>query len=128
MRALSFDELLGKAFQGDVDAENMARDHAHDALLETWKTGRLSQEWAIRIATLLIFNPLPVKRRRGRQTNRDRNYFITAAIKAVIKLGFDPTRNREGSSTESACSIVAKALEQIGTSLTEAAVEKIWKR
>ena len=40
---------------------------------------------------------------------------------------FHPTRNREQTTHESACSIVTEALERVGVHLEETSVEKIWE-
>jgi hypothetical protein len=46
----------------------------------------------------------------------------------ATKHGFPPTRNRETRRTESACSIVAKALARLGVCMSERSIEDIWAR
>jgi hypothetical protein len=65
--------------------------------------------------------------------NQHRDSQIGRAVLAVVsRYHIRPTRNRAkrpGSNpTESACSIVAKALGKLGINLTESAVEAIWNR
>jgi hypothetical protein len=129
MRALSIEELWDKTQQGDVDAEYMLRCRAWDALYLTKDTGRLSREWALQIMLLLRFDPPPVKRRRGRRANPDRDFWIVVAIEQVIERGFEPTRNREATGApRSACAIVAEAFKQMGIKLSERGVETIWAK
>jgi hypothetical protein len=129
MLALSPKELWDKTKQGDVDAKHILRHRAAEALYEAMETGRLSEQWAIRIMHLLFFDPSPVKRRRGRCANPDRDYWITAAIEEVIARGFEPTRNREATEAPfSACAIVAEVLKQMGIKLSERGVETIWAK
>jgi len=66
-------------------------------------------------------------RRRGPDpyAKHARDTDIADAVGNIVKLGFRPTRNRE-SQNESACSIVAKALQKLGLHLEVPTVEKIW--
>lgn len=65
----------------------------------------------------------------GRSTYIGRDMFITMAIEATVKRGFAPTRNDASrSKRESACSIVAAALGQLGFEMSERTVEDIWRR
>jgi hypothetical protein len=66
-------------------------------------------------------------RRRGPDpyAKHARDTDIAEVVAKIVELGFRPTRNRE-SETESACSIVAKALAMIGVHLSVPAIEKIW--
>ena len=50
---------------------------------------------------------------------------IAEVVGKIVELGFRPTRNR-ATETESACSIVAKALAMMGLHLSVPAIEKIW--
>lgn len=56
----------------------------------------------------------------------DRNGLIFTAAQEICRTyGFKMTRNRESMSRDTACSIVAKALEQVGLAMSEVNVEKI---
>jgi hypothetical protein len=57
--------------------------------------------------------------------NHARDTDIADAVKKIVELGFRPTRNR-ATEAESACSIVAKALERLNIHLSVPAVEKVW--
>jgi hypothetical protein len=64
---------------------------------------------------------------RGRPRKRiDRDVCIHQAVEAIRKCGFDPTRNA-ASTPDSACSIVATALQELGVSMSEANVVRIWQ-
>jgi hypothetical protein len=79
---------------------------------------------------MLVRVAIGERRKRGGDANRKRgrNISICAAIEGVNgRFGFDFTRN-QASTTPSACSIVAEALNQLGENLTEAAVVKIWDK
>ena len=65
--------------------------------------------------------------------NQHRDYQIGRAVLGVVtRYQIRPTRNRAkrytANASESACSIVAKALGTLGINLTENAVEAIWNR
>jgi hypothetical protein len=66
-------------------------------------------------------------RRRGPDpyAKHARDTDIADAVGKIVRLGFRPTRNRE-SQNESACSIVAKALQKLGLHVEVPTVEKIW--
>jgi hypothetical protein len=71
------------------------------------------------------------KRGRGRskRDNAHRDVIIAGRlIPPLLDHGFQPTRNAATKDTESACSIVKSALANIGIHLSEAAVEKVWKK
>jgi hypothetical protein len=55
-----------------------------------------------------------------------RNFDVACIILEVVKLGFHPTRNRATQESESACSVVAKALVKLGVHMSDSAVEKVW--
>jgi hypothetical protein len=62
-----------------------------------------------------------------RPTYIERNRWIAKAIRNTVKRGFAPTRNEASQGKrESACSIVAAALGQLGINLSERTVEDIW--
>lgn len=72
--------------------------------------------------------PPPVKPARGRSAddNRWRNVCIVGyLIPPLLRAGFSATRN-EATETESACSIVSQALQEIGIQLGERGIEEIW--
>jgi hypothetical protein len=73
------------------------------------------------------------KRRRGgsRYANERRNVSIVGAVYRLQLLGFRPTRNRatrDKEAGESGCSIIAQALERMGFTMDESAVEKVWEQ
>jgi hypothetical protein len=59
--------------------------------------------------------------------NFGRDLCIKVAIHHLLELGFTATRN-EATEDESACSIVATAMRQIGIEMSEAAVAKVWEK
>jgi hypothetical protein len=72
-------------------------------------------------------------RRRGRPPGSDWVKIVVVAnlVDALIELGFYRTRKRGNHARLSACSIVADALtnnKRFGSSIGEAAVEKIWEK
>jgi hypothetical protein len=69
----------------------------------------------------------PGKPGRKREDNLFRDRSIALAVDALVELGDRPTRNREQKKTDSASSIVMRALAQAGIHMTKAAVEKIWR-
>jgi len=63
----------------------------------------------------------------GRSTYSGRNMFIAHVIEQAAKRGFAPTRNAASrGKQESACSIVAAALGQVGIHMSERTVEEMW--
>jgi hypothetical protein len=70
----------------------------------------------------------PAKSRgRAGYVNYERDFKIASVIRQVVDRGFKPTRNH-ATESESACSIVNKALKRLGLHLSEAAVVKIWEK
>jgi hypothetical protein len=69
---------------------------------------------------------------RSRPTTTSRDAQILQAVLLVLQHErFKPTRNRDKHDQpggESACAVVAVALQRIGKPMSEAAVEKIWQR
>jgi hypothetical protein len=68
--------------------------------------------------------------RRGRSgyENIYRDFHICVAVRRVVKMGYDATRNAETRGSESACAIVAKASEETKFGdLTEHTINEIWK-
>ena len=67
--------------------------------------------------------------RKGRDPydNSTRNFHIALTVYRVVRLGFQPTRNR-ATKSESACSITQKALARCGLHMEESNVEKIWSQ
>lgn len=70
---------------------------------------------------------VPPKWKKGRNpvSNIYRDDAIFRAVELVVGQGFNATKN-DSSEHESACSIVAKALAQIGSAMSEDNVETIW--
>jgi len=75
--------------------------------------------------------PTPtVKRKQGRSAddNRWRNVCIVGyLIPPLLRAEFSPTRN-EATESESACSIVSQALQEIGIQLGEKRIQEIWSK
>jgi len=84
---------------------------------------------------LLSQSKEPPQRRRGRDpyANYSRDRDVARVVKEIMNLGFRPTRNR-ATESESACSIVSRALNELATELnldiglSDVAIEKIWQR
>jgi hypothetical protein len=72
-------------------------------------------------------NAGPSRRGKHRQAGLPRNFVVMYVVARVADHGFHPTRNREQKTHESACSIVAEALERVGVHIEETSVEKIWE-
>ena len=72
---------------------------------------------------------LKPRQRRGRKANENfiRNFGIVRAIEQLARLGVSPTRN-EATKAESACSVIANALEGTKDQLSEATIELIWSK
>jgi hypothetical protein len=71
-----------------------------------------------------------VSRKRGGDgyANGARDITIANAVRGIHqKFGFSPTRNK-ATNQESACSIVNLALRRSGIHMSEAAVERIWRK
>lgn len=80
---------------------------------------RLEAEFVCR----MLNQPQPI----GRPTYANRNLFIVRMVEDIKQRGFAPTRNDTMRDIrESACSIVAKALAQLGLNLSERSIEDIW--
>jgi hypothetical protein len=80
-----------------------------------------------------LFNPTSSTGLLLSRRNQHRDYQIGRAVLGVVtRYQIRPTRNRAkrytANASESACSIVARALGTLGINLTENAVEAIWNR
>ena len=122
-------ELIERAKNGDTDADAALcliasrLVHLGDPLPEYLRDY---------IATILIFRfHAPPKRRKGGDPYAldRRNLFIVTILKRLKSSGVPPTRNRaarDNGTGRSGCSIVAKALSEVGVHIDETGVEKIW--
>ena len=63
--------------------------------------------------------------RRGRPRNFDRDICVHYVVQKIRGLGFEATRN-VASKTDTACAIVAAALNDLEVPLSEKNVERIW--
>jgi hypothetical protein len=73
-------------------------------------------------------NPSAPRPGRGRRVLTHRDFCISYTVRLIcMQWQFAPTRN-ETTEGASAISIVKRALEEVGTHLTEAAITKIWNK
>jgi hypothetical protein len=113
--------VIAKAVAGDVEANAALREVARRKLREG-----LPPNLAQYIASLLADDWKPPDGR-GHPPNHARNLFIHAAVETIKAHGFDVMRNTATREHESACSIVAAALAELGIVLSEKSIERIWK-
>jgi hypothetical protein len=123
-------KLMARAREGDADADSALCFIASKLLLARRQLPpHLS---AYICAVLFMRSDKRARRRRGGNpyANAARDTFIVGAVARLVREGFNPTRNRAllNEAEESACSIVVKALERIGMHLTEAGIEKAWRK
>jgi hypothetical protein len=108
------------------------RDIASQMTADAFARGELPPEWVQTLMTIKLNNDLDSRakpRRRGPVKQMSRDFWVTGAIQKIIAIyRFPATRNRGTRDSESACSIVARALERIGVHLSEEGVEKIWEK
>src|SRR5262249_57920681 len=70
---------------------------------------------------------VPERRPGRRPAYMGRNMFIAHAVEQSVKCGFAATRNAASQGKrQSACSIVAAALGQLGIHMSERTVEEMW--
>lgn len=115
--------LIKQARTGDVDAMDVIKAIA----VEHIRAGRALPANLRAFTVELLDGTIDPPRRAARhpETFTLRNLQIALAITMLIERGFKSTRN-SGTVTDSACSIVAAALEEMGASMTEHAVAKVW--
>jgi hypothetical protein len=113
--------VIAKAVAGDVEADTALREVARRKLHEG-----LPPNLARYVASLLAAD-YKAPDRRGHPPNHARDLFIHATVETVKAHGFDVTRNTATREHESACSIVATALAELGVVLSEKSIERIWK-
>jgi hypothetical protein len=77
----------------------------------------------------------PPKRGRGRYSRNQnviRDFVIVELVSTMKEFGFHPTRtrarHRSNDKEESGCSIVAKALAQLGIHMDEIGIEEVWSK
>lgn len=113
--------VIAKAMDGDLEADGILREIALEKLQEG-----LPPNLAAYISSILADG----RSRSGRQGARQRYYardaWICLAVEEINNLGFDVTRNSTTTEAMSASSIVAKALTELGVTLSEKSIERIW--
>jgi hypothetical protein len=122
-------ELIERAMNGDTDADAALCGIASRLVRLGDPLPKYLRDY---ISTILKFRfAAPPKRRKGGDPYaRDRrNLFIVTILKRLRGSGVPPTRNRaarDNGTGRSGCSIVAKALSEVGVHIDETGVEKIW--
>jgi hypothetical protein len=123
-------KLIGMSWDGDTDADAALCFIASKMLL--FRRELPPHLSAYISAVLLERSDKREHRRRGGNpyAKGSRDFFIVGAVARLVQIGFNPTRNRASpdEAEESACSIVAKALERIGMYISEAGIEKAWRK
>lgn len=119
------ERLIAKAVSGDQVAHNVLGRIAA-RFIESGCVMPMRLRAYIAETLFLQFKKAPQPRRgQDPYANHLRDIDIARAVREVVKLGFNPTRNR-ATETESACSIVAQALANLGIHRSVPAIEKIW--
>jgi hypothetical protein len=118
--------LLGWRGAGDILCDFADRLHREREQFPSWLS-----EYLIRAARGNVEVLRKAFRKRGQDpyANIDRDFAIATAVRLVAELGgFKPTRNPATEEWESGCSIVAKALGDLGVRrMSERNVEAIWR-
>jgi hypothetical protein len=109
--------VIARAVNGDVEAAAVLHEVALEKLRET-------PNLAAYIGKILDRGQ--PGRRGARQKYYTRDAWVYFAVEEIKALGFDVTRNSETKDRESASSIAATALAQLGVSLSEKSIERIW--
>ena len=109
--------VIEQAAAGDDEGDAVLREVAI-GLLPT-----LPRSLAAHVSNLLAGRRRPD--RRGRPRNFDRDICVHYVVQKIRGLGFEATRN-VASKTDSACAIVAAALNDLQVPLSEKNVERIW--
>lgn len=114
------DDLAKAAARGDKEADRQV------IAIAIWVVKRSNLPKVIHdLVVSLLLAKLP--KRRG---DLGRDIEICLVIYRLQEYGFSPTRNREHgpNAPESGCSIVSKALAEMGIHLSERAIEKVWEK
>jgi hypothetical protein len=119
--------LIEKAVAGDVAANTVLRKVISEKLLAN-ETLSLNLRQYLANHIVLIGRDTQRVNKGGRPAADFylRNRVIYATVETTIDRGFRPTRN-EIPRGESACSIVASALEKLGVTLDEKTIARIWR-
>lgn len=118
--------VIAAARRGNAYADAALREGARELISH-------GQPLPERLGHYIADDVLPgqtVKRRqRGRSgENYERDYAIFCAVEMVAGQGFARTRNEATTAHDSACSIVARALQSLKVPLAERRIEKIWNK
>ena len=113
--------VIAKAMDGDALADALLRKIACEKLQEG-----LPPNFASYVSGVLAGDDSQKGRRGSPEKYYARDAAVYLAVDEVRKLGFDATRN-SASRHASACSIVVMALSELGVSLSEKSIERIWK-
>ena len=125
--------LVRKALDGDEDADAALSEIAFQHI---WRQRRLPPHLTTYLMVMLRrrFEAQP-KRGRGRYSphqNITRDFVIVDVVSKLQEFGYHPTRARASHGSEdkeeSGCSIVAKALAQLGIHISETGVEEVWSK
>lgn len=112
--------VIAEAAAVDAEADAMLREIARARLQEG-----LPPNLADYIAKVLADQRRPD--RRGRPRSFDRDVWIYYAVEDIKRRDFKPTRNEATEQRESASSIVAAALKELGVTMPEKSIERIWQ-
>jgi hypothetical protein len=116
-------ELIAEARRGNATAKAEVYERAALGVLGVKNIPRHLRDY---IADELLKQAETRKRGKNPDKSLLRNYTVIFAVAQISAHGFSPTRS-PASTQESACSIVATALERLGHNLKERGVEKIWR-
>jgi hypothetical protein len=114
------------ARRGDAFSHDLIMGTAADHIL----SGRAVPE-TLRAYVVKEMLRLPKYRKRGPNpyTHAGRDVTILMLVEGLCRdYGFNPTRNPLNKAVMSGCSIVSEALGEIGSPLTEDAVENVWNK
>jgi hypothetical protein len=118
------EELIGRAEDGDQDADTIVRELAHSFMAQGYQLPELLNAYVLNLLVPPASPYRPIcKRGPNPAENWYRDIWLAMAVSLVTERGFKPTKKRTTTKTESACSVVAKA-----STTSEATVEKIWTR
>jgi hypothetical protein len=120
------EHVIARAIGGDYLARNLLMKVA-SAFVESGCTmPKRLREYVSNYLMEQVEDTKPLRRGQDPHSYYGRNYAIASAVYEVVTQdGFLPTRNRS-SEHESACSIVAQALDRMNVPLGERSVEAIW--
>src|SRR4029079_7176216 len=117
------EKLIGRAKDGDQDADTIIREVAHSFLAHGYQLPELLNAYVLN----LLVSPASYRPPRRRGPNPAQNWYrdiwLAMGVFLLTERGFKPTKKRTSTKTESACSIVENV-----SNTSEAAAEKIWMR